>query len=417
MNRLVPRRTSAHAAPQHAQPPATGRAAASSLAERLLQRLGAEAGFADDVLGDLAEEYANRAARDGTGAARRWYAREALRSAPHLVWSWFQHARRHDRARLAAILAGIAFTLAVLAVAVLTRAGPPARFVLGGTDAGIVINNERPVRLRVPVVDARGHSLDPSGVRFRWTSGARIHISQNGVVSCVESGDAHVRVSLGAISHALLLHCRPVSHLHQVWDGWVFVAGDSAHTLPISADGPDGRPVDLIAGSATIRDIDIASLDGLSVRPKLAGTTELDITIGDHSVEVPITVNGRASSPAALGTGEEAFVSTLRLAAGDVRRWPLRPGALYKLSLYAISSDSSAAGAAGNDSTARLMLAVQNANCVDDGPGQDYMCVALAHAAAVVYAPMNAHPGRTFMGHLSVKRDYSVPFEVDGDAR
>lgn len=410
MIRLVPRRASAHATPPRAIAPRATRAEAASLAERLLQSLGAEHDFAEAVLGDLAEEYAIRTARDGAAAARRWYAREALRSAPHLVWSWFQHASRYDRARLTAMLAGIAFTLAILVVAVVTRDGPPARFV-AGTDDSIIINNELPVHLRVQVVDARGHSLNPSGVRFRWMSGAPIRVSQNGLVTCAESGDAQVRISLGAISHELLLRCRPVSDIKQVWDAWNFVVGDSAHTLPISATGPDGKPVDLVAGSASVRDSDVASLNGLSVRPKAAGRTELDVTVGDDSVEVPIIVYERASSPAALRVGQ-AFVSTMRLAGGDVRRWPLQPG-LYKLSLETKSTSSSAAGAGDQDSTARLVLAMQNANCVDAGPDQDYMCVALAHAAVVIYAPRNARPEREFTGHLSVLRDYSVPAASD----
>jgi hypothetical protein len=57
------------------------------IAERLLGSLGAPAALHDAVLGDLAEEFAERAARDGHLAARRWYRLEALRSAPHLLWS------------------------------------------------------------------------------------------------------------------------------------------------------------------------------------------------------------------------------------------------------------------------------------------------------------------------------------------
>jgi hypothetical protein len=54
-------------------------------AERLLEALGAEAEFRDGLLGDLAEEHAIRAAWDGARAADRWYRREALRVAPHLL--------------------------------------------------------------------------------------------------------------------------------------------------------------------------------------------------------------------------------------------------------------------------------------------------------------------------------------------
>ena len=69
--------------------PGTG---SPTVAERLLQAIGADPVFAEVVLGDLAEEFALRAARDGVVAARWWYTCEALRSAPHLIRSWLRHA-------------------------------------------------------------------------------------------------------------------------------------------------------------------------------------------------------------------------------------------------------------------------------------------------------------------------------------
>jgi hypothetical protein len=55
--------------------------------ECLLASLGAPPAVLDALLGDLAEEFAERDSRDGATAATRWYRREALRSAPHLLWS------------------------------------------------------------------------------------------------------------------------------------------------------------------------------------------------------------------------------------------------------------------------------------------------------------------------------------------
>jgi|SRR5688500_1987509 len=43
------------------------------LAEAILESLGAQPEFRDDVLGDLAEELAIRSAWDGEREARRWY--------------------------------------------------------------------------------------------------------------------------------------------------------------------------------------------------------------------------------------------------------------------------------------------------------------------------------------------------------
>lgn len=383
------------------------RAEAASLAERLLQHLGAQHEFAEAVLGDLVEEYASLAARDGEMAARMWYAREALRSAPHLVWNWFQHTSRSDRAQVAAVLAGIVLTVAIGVAPMRTSPSSPARIV--GTDDGVIVNNELPVRLPVQVVDARGHALNPSRLRFRSMLGTPIQVSPTGVVTCNVRGDAHIRASLGALSRDLLLRCRPVSDVKQDGGTWQYLAlGDSARRIALSATGPDGKLVDFIAGSATVRDTTVATVTtvtGLAVRPKAVGRTDLEVTVGDHSFELPIVVYARPNAPAALRIGE-TFVSTLRLASGDFRRWPLEPGALYKLSL---TPSVSGAVATNRDSTARLVLAVQNANCVDNGPGQDYMCVALPHASVIVYPAGRAEPGRTFAGQLSALREYSAP--------
>ncbi|HEX7242371.1 MAG TPA: permease prefix domain 2-containing transporter, partial [Longimicrobiaceae bacterium] len=54
-------------------------------AERLLEALGAEPELRDALLGDLAEDFATRAADQGERAARRRYWREALRAAPYLL--------------------------------------------------------------------------------------------------------------------------------------------------------------------------------------------------------------------------------------------------------------------------------------------------------------------------------------------
>ena len=73
-------------------------------AERLLESLGADTEFSDDVIGDLAEEFEIRAMADGVGAARRWYYRESLRVAPYLVRDWWRGLRANDIGRLAATI-------------------------------------------------------------------------------------------------------------------------------------------------------------------------------------------------------------------------------------------------------------------------------------------------------------------------
>lgn len=65
-------------------------------AERALEALGADPDFCEAVIGDLAEEFAIRAAWDGPVVARRWYFRESLRVAPHLLRNWWGCLQRRD---------------------------------------------------------------------------------------------------------------------------------------------------------------------------------------------------------------------------------------------------------------------------------------------------------------------------------
>jgi hypothetical protein len=101
-------------------------------AERLLEALGAEPEFRDALLGDLAEDFATRAAHDGERAARRWYWREALRVAPHLLLNWACRLGARDAARLAGLVGatcclvgvGLWGMLAGIEVGVERMAGP-----------------------------------------------------------------------------------------------------------------------------------------------------------------------------------------------------------------------------------------------------------------------------------------------------
>jgi MFS family permease len=84
-------------------------------AELLLQSLGAEASFREPLLGDLAEEFALRVERDGTGAARRWYYGESIRVAPYLLRAWGRGLHARDLRRLASIVFAAFFFTMMLA--------------------------------------------------------------------------------------------------------------------------------------------------------------------------------------------------------------------------------------------------------------------------------------------------------------
>lgn len=81
----------------------------SRFIESVLEALGAESRIRDSVLGDLAEEFASRVERDGIDRARRWYRREAMRAAPHLLRSGWRSVRQRGLGHMLGI-AVTAFT-------------------------------------------------------------------------------------------------------------------------------------------------------------------------------------------------------------------------------------------------------------------------------------------------------------------
>lgn len=104
---------------------------APPVAEALVRGFIADPGLEEAVLGDLAEEWGERAANDGLGAANAWYRGEALRTAPHLLAAWWRGA---DPRELRRTLGRASFGLAAaLLLAALTVAAIP---IAGGGPTG-----------------------------------------------------------------------------------------------------------------------------------------------------------------------------------------------------------------------------------------------------------------------------------------
>ena len=295
--------------------------------ERMLQALGADPAFAESVLGDLTEEYAMRAARDGRSAARLWYVREALRSAPHLVGSCIRHASWHRRARWAAWLAGgIATVAAGVLLLLLAAPGPPVRLVAGNGDAeGVTVNSVRPVPLPMRVLDKAGRELDAAGVRYGWAAGDPLSVSPTGVLSCTRQGDATVRASLGLLSTRFLVRCRPVETIRAaIWND--FVLGEPERELPVDFEGPDGLSVTRIAGLLKIRDSSIATVSGLRIRPVAPGQTSLELSVGDKAAWAAVTVFEPVTTLEGLREDQRVVAAPVRLARGESLRWRLPTG-------------------------------------------------------------------------------------------
>ena len=309
-----------------------------SATERALLTLGADPAFVDAVLGDLAEESAARAARDGVGAARRWYAREALHAAPHLVrhalWRVVRRGSARQRAALAAAGAGVCLTASAAALAWLTRVGPAVRLTAGPTET-VIINGRHPTPLAVRALDAAGRTVAGAPVRYAWAGGDALPVTPGGDVTCTRSGDLVVRAVSGRVAARLRVQCRVVEYV-SIPGPLQFVLGDSALSrpvpLPVVTYGADARPIAPAVAGVSVRDTDIATLRGLILAPRRRGITLASASVGDRAGRIGVHVYQRVDTLAALDTllrvppGQRLFAVPLRLARGEFRRQRLPPG-------------------------------------------------------------------------------------------
>ena len=297
----------------------------------MLISLGCPPAFITDLLGDLRQEYTERAACDGRFMARLWYAQEILRSTPHLVWSAVHGGTPIARVRLAAWILAVVVTLSVVTVMWLTRNGPPARLVAGlgiGSD-GIVVNNVGPVQLSMRVLDAAGHRLAPTDVRYQRISGVPITVSTRGVVQCKQRGDAVVRESLATVKKDFVIHCQPIRTLRSA--GWGnFVVGESARILSVDAVGLDGHPVTRIAARLRVDDSTIATLDGDGrLRPLRPGHASINVEIGDRVAGAEVMVFEPVRTFEGLRPDQRLVVAPIHLTRGASLRWPLPTGVFF----------------------------------------------------------------------------------------
>ena len=365
------------------------RSAVPFVLERLLLAIGADPAFTDAVLGDLAEEHALRAARDGPAAARAWYVIESLRSVPHLVQSRARRATRAEWVRLSAYAAAATAAAVIALIAISRSDGPPVRLVGGmsGYADTVVVNNVEPVQIPLRVLDARGHVLASAGVQFRRASGAAVPVSASGAVTCTRSGDVVVRASLDSMTTSLLVRCRPVDKVRL--DGVIeLVAGDSAQLIPVEALGADGRRVELLAGSARILDSSVATLEGLRIRPRSPGRTIAGVFIGNRRGWVDVEVYARANTPEGIRPDENRMVP-VRLGSGDTRKWRL-PAGSYILSMRPENS--------------ALRFALLNGDCNRIPFVRAYLCATRADASVIVYNPWQNGPVPEASGELALRR-------------
>jgi hypothetical protein len=302
----------------------------SKLSERAMDFAGFDAEFVDAILGDLTEERAERAARDGVLRARLWYAREIVRSAPHLVIAALRRGGRGARAVLGLIICATLLAASATAAFILLRDGPPARLVSDLADDAdvILLNQQRAVRLPMRVLDERGHVLESDAVRYAWQAGAPISVSPIGVVQCTEAGDAVIRASVADVTQQLTVHCRPVAAIRT--SSWVdLIAGGEPRDLPFVAVDADDKPIVELRGDFYVSDTSVAALNGMIVRPRRTGRTGVEIKIGDRKVSTQVIVHERVASFIGLRADQPHVAIPVRLARGDTLHFALPRGTYW----------------------------------------------------------------------------------------
>lgn len=287
-----------------------------------------------------------------------------------------------------------AATCFVVALFCAACSGAPARVVVGRSDT-VLVNSRKPTLLPAHVLDAAGHQLNASRLRYAVVSGDSIGLSARGAVTCSKRGDTRLRASLGSLTTDFVLLCRPVRGFRFFFDpGPPLLVGGPSRDLALGAVGVDDMPVLLLAGTATIQDSEIAVLRGLTVVPRAAGVTSVDVDIGDcvHSIFVEVD-EPVASSLDLKGRNQVFGVSPLRLVSGQIRTWEIPRGDY----MFWLRPEK----AAQRD----LVLGGINVNCVaHPDVGQNYHCLAFDHAAVVVRNTRRAGQGRELSGELFIKR-------------
>lgn len=107
------------------------------LAEAILESFGATPEFRDAVIGDLAQEHAQRVERYGERAARLWYYRQAAAACPALLRNWLTTAGWADARRMLNV-AGLAYVLTMVitigtSLLIIAVGGRPFHPVLAGS--------------------------------------------------------------------------------------------------------------------------------------------------------------------------------------------------------------------------------------------------------------------------------------------
>jgi len=276
-----------------------------------------------------------------------------------------------------------------LAVAACIDAGP-VRLNAGRSDT-VIVNSRGSVSLAVRLVYVNGGERQAKGVRYRLISGGDLELSDDGRVMCYRRGDAEVAATYGHLSTRLTVLCRPIEGFRMPRVLRLMIGGPPV-LLDLGAIGVDRKPVEMVAGIASVRDSNVLALVDGYVHARARGATMVDVEAGDCAVSILVEVV-EASSTAAGLLPYGQYSESLSMSAGELRSWRLPPGR-YEIGLLA-----------KGEAPMHLRLASYQMNCAAlRGTEQRYSCIANDRASVIVQHTQPLGRGRQSTGTLLVRR-------------
>jgi hypothetical protein len=294
--------------------------------DRALIAAGLDSHVVASVRHDLEHEFEQRLARDGSLAARQWYAREEVCSLFALARYALTSSQRTQISVAATVL-----TLAATALfAMRARPGAPDRILLNmpTIDGALIVNVTGGEQIRTRIVDARGHQLMPRDLRFHTQEGRDVSVSPTGRVECRAIADATVSVSLGDLETNIPLACRPVRTLFAD-RGLDVIAGGNARPLRFDARDANGNSVREVRGSTRIEDTTIVTVTAGRVLANRAGQTAIDLYVGNQAARIRVVAHRLVEQFTNDPRDSQFQAVPVRLAPGESHRWSLPPGALW----------------------------------------------------------------------------------------
>ena len=281
------------------------------------------------------------------------------------------------------------WSILFLAVAACVDARP-VRLVAGRSDT-VIVNSRASVPLAARLVDVNGVERRARGVRYQLIAGSDVELANDDHVSCDGRGDAEVEARRGSLTTRVTVLCRPIEGFRMPRLVRLTIGGPPAR-LEVGAFGADGKPVDMIAGTASVRDSQVAAvLDGI-VHARSRGITTVDVEAGGCSVSIPVEVDEWSRTLDGL-LPHEQYAESLSVAPGELRSWRL-PQGRYEIRLLDEEGPP-----------AHLRLATYQMNCAAfPRTEQQYSCIAEDRASVIVHHTEPAGRGRQSTATLLVHR-------------